>query len=54
MPPVQALAFAPQVAQALPPVPHALALVAVTQVPALQQPLGQLVASQTQTPLLHR
>jgi hypothetical protein len=42
--------------QAAPPVPHVAApwLAVVTQVPALQQPVGQLVASHTQPPLTHR
>jgi hypothetical protein len=39
-----------QLAQATPPVPQAVLLVPATQVVPLQQPVGQLVASQTQAP----
>jgi hypothetical protein len=39
-----------QLAQATPPVPQAVVLVPATQVVPLQQPLGQLVLSQTHAP----
>jgi hypothetical protein len=39
-----------QLAQATPPVPQAVLLVPATQVVPLQQPVGQFVLSQTQTP----
>lgn len=52
-PPVQALPEVPQLAQVAPPVPHAPA-VGVTHAPALQHPVGQEVASQTQLPPKHR
>lgn len=37
-----------------PPLPHAVVLVVVTQAPAEQQPVGQLVESHTQVPALQR
>jgi hypothetical protein len=43
-----------QLAQATPPVPQAVLLVPATQVVPLQQPVGQLVLSQTHLPLTQR
>ena len=49
----QAFPVAPQLTQALPPVPHADAD-GVTQLPFWQQPFGQLMASHTHWPPLQR
>lgn len=53
-PSLQRSALAPHEPQVAPPVPHAERVVEVTQVPAEQQPLGQLVASQTHVPPTQR
>ncbi len=56
MPPEQTEAFSVlHSTQVEPPVPQAARLVVVVQVPSvLQQPVGQLVASQTQAPPTQR
>lgn len=55
MPPLQLSAFAvSQVVQAAPVVPQAVAVGGETHVVPLQQPLGQLVALQTQAPPTQR
>lgn len=55
-PPVQAFVFPVHAAHAAPPVPQAAAVCAVPMMhaPALQQPVGQLVASHTQAPPTQR
>lgn len=55
-PPVQAFVAPVQAAHAAPPVPHAAGVCAApcTHTPALQHPVGQLAALQTQTPPTQR
>jgi hypothetical protein len=55
-PPLQAFVVPVHAAHAAPPVPHAAAVWAApcTHTPALQQPVGQLVASHTHAPPTHR
>jgi hypothetical protein len=49
-PPAQRSAVTPHAAHACPELPHCAAVVALTHVPPLQQPFGQLAASHSQTP----